>query len=221
MLGPPPPVRRSDSDPNSKSMERFKNGSSHNTWGGTGTDKKELYPAMPSFDEPGGSGSSSPKQRQHSGDRPDRQPSRDLSLMLDSLAPTSVVISPDPTTAKKNVILIGVNASDRVGLLHDVSRGMSKLGLQALHTEASVVGLRSVSIWRCEVGGALRRERRRRFGIDEGDVEEIWAVLHAILQEDTGTEAIKQRGLRVIRTRVVEGSGLVGKTANEAGFRVR
>ena len=41
------------------------------------------------------------------------------------------------------------------------------------------------------------------------------------MKEDTGTEAIKQRGLRVIRTRVVDGSGLVGKTANEARFRVR
>ena len=119
-----------------------------------------------------------------------------------------------------------------------------------------MVGLRSVSIWRCEVGGALRRERRRRFGIDEGDVEEIWSVLNSILSEESGTEAIKQvsaftgclrpspklwyaivsngltppflfsfsvssqRGLRVIRTRVIENSTLIGKTANEAKFRV-
>ena len=134
-------------------------------------------------------------------------------MFLNSLAPATVVVAPDPTTSKKNVILIGINAPDRPGLLHDISKGLSRLSLQALRTEASVVGLRSVSIWRCEVGGALRRERRLRYGVDEGDVEEIWSVLNALLETEGGSEAIKQKGLRVIRTRVPVESSLIGKTA--------
>jgi len=224
---------RSGSDPNENDskLDQFRNHNSNNTWSGTSANDK--YPVITTslFDEPGeggggngrlrmnslgGSGNSTPRRVKSN----ERQNSTGLATLLNSLAPAMVVVSPDPTTSKKNVIFIGVNASDRVGLLHDLSKGMSKLGLQALHTEASVVGLRSVSIWRCEVGGALRKERRRRFGIDEGDVEEIWSVLNSILSEESGTEAIKQRGLRVIRTRVIENSTLIGKTANEAKFRV-
>ncbi|GMI01604.1 hypothetical protein TrVE_jg9815 [Triparma verrucosa] len=222
---------RSGSDPNENDtkLDMFRNHNSNNTWSGTSNSDK--YPSIQSslFDDPsqganggfrsnslGGSGSSTPRRVRSN----ERQNSTGLATLLNSLAPAMVVVAPDPTTSKKNVIFVGVNASDRVGLLHDLSKGMSKLGLQALHTEASVVGLRSVSIWRCEVGGALRRERRRRFGIDEGDVEEIWSVLNSILSEESGTEAIKQRGLRVIRTRVIENSTLIGKTANEAKFRV-
>ena len=140
---------------------------------------------------------------------------------LNSLDPATVVVAPDPTTSKKNVILIGINAPDRTGLLHDISKGLSRLSLQALRTEASVVGLRSISIWRCEVLGALRRERRRKYGVDEGDVEEIWSVLNALLEAEGGSgELMKQKGLRVLRTKVPKGSSLIGKTAEEAKFRV-
>ena len=160
------------------------------------------------------------QRRQTSGDRGQGGGVSGMAL-LNSLAPATVIVAPDPTTSKKNVILIGINAPDRPGLLHDISKGLARLSLQALRTEASVVGLRSVSIWRCEVGGALRRERRVRYGVDEGDVEEIWSVLNALLEtEGGGTEAIKQKGLRVIRTRVPGESSLIGKTAKEAKFRV-
>lgn len=166
--------------------------------------------------------------RTPSGVRTPRQNSFDLAsgsapagmTLLNSLAPATVVVAPDPTTSKKNVILIGINAPDRPGLLHDISKGLNRLSLQALRTEANVVGLRSVSIWRCEVGGALRRERRLRYGVDEGDVEEIWSVLNALLETEGGSEAIKQKGLRVVRTRVPGDSTLIGKTAKEAKFRV-
>ena len=52
----------------------------------------------------------------------ERQNSTGLATLLNSLAPAMVVVAPDPTTSKKNVIFIGVNASDRVGLLHDLSK---------------------------------------------------------------------------------------------------
>jgi len=139
--------------------------------------------------------------------------------LLDSLAPATVVVVPDPSTSKKNVVFIGINSSDRPGLVHDISKGLKRLSLQALSSEASVVGLRSISLWRCEVGGGLRAERRRREGVDETDIQEIWSVLTALLEYSTGADAIKQRGLRVIRASIPAGSGLVGKTADESNFR--
>ena len=94
--------------------------------------------------------------------------------MLNSLAPAAVVVAPDPGTSKRNVVLVGINAPDRPSLLHDISKALKRLSLQCLHSEAAVVGLRSVGVWRCEVGGGLRAERRRREGVDETDLDEIW-----------------------------------------------
>ena len=149
----------------------------------------------------------------------ERQPA--FGEMLNSLAPATIVVTPDPLTSKKNVILIGVNASDRPALLHDLSKGMKKLSLQTLQNEASVVGLRSISVWRCEVGGGLRAERRRREGVDETDIQEIWSVLHALLEMESGSQAIKQRGLRVIRATIPPGSSLIGKSADVSEFKNR
>jgi di/tricarboxylate transporter len=141
--------------------------------------------------------------------------------MLDSLAPATVIVASDPSTSKKNVVFIAINAADRPGLVHDISKGLKRLSLQALNNEASVVGLRSINLWRCEVGGGLRAERRRREGVDETDIQEIWSVLTALLESTTGSEAIKQRGLRVLRASIPTGSGLVGKTAEESDFRTK
>ena len=64
------------------------------------------------------------------------------------------------------LLLIGVNAPDRPGLLLDISKGLLQLSLQLHHTEAAVVGERSVSVWRCE-----------HLEGKETDIEEIQAVL--------------------------------------------
>eukprot|EP00978_Attheya_sp_CCMP212_P041383 scaffold236706_cov48-Attheya_sp.AAC.1 len=105
-------------------------------------------------------------------------------------------------------VVVGVNAQDRPGLLLDISRGLLHLNLQLHSTEAAVVETRSISIWRCEV-------------LDNGvsDVEEIWALLSSLLEDETGMEAIKKRGLKVIRATVTKSSGLVGNTATDVDFR--
>jgi hypothetical protein len=55
-------------------------------------------------------------------------PSRAL---LRSDAPASVVVAPDRSQlARKNVALIGIDAADRPGLIHDISRGLERLSLQ-------------------------------------------------------------------------------------------
>ncbi|KAL7576543.1 hypothetical protein ACA910_018037 [Epithemia clementina (nom. ined.)] len=111
-------------------------------------------------------------------------------------------------TIEKDLVVVGINARDRSGLLLDISKGLLRLNLQIHHTEAAVVVDRSVSIWRCQV-----------IGMDLPDVEEIWSVLNSLLSADAGVEAIKKRGLRVIRAVVIKGSRLIGKTAAEVNFR--
>ncbi len=70
-----------------------------------------------------------------------------------------------------HVVVIGIEALDKPGLLLDVSKCLSGLNLNLLHTEASVVGKRSLSIWRCEL-----------VGTDVPDLEEIWSVLDVSVQ---------------------------------------
>ncbi|KAL7576540.1 hypothetical protein ACA910_018036 [Epithemia clementina (nom. ined.)] len=111
-------------------------------------------------------------------------------------------------TIEKDLVVVGINARDRAGLLLDISKGLLRLDLQLHHTEAAVFIERSVSIWRCQV-----------IGTELPDVEQIWSVLNALLSTDSGVEAIKKRGLRVIRAVVIKGSRLIGKTATEVNFR--
>ena len=65
------------------------------------------------------------------------------------------------------LVLVGINAPDRPGLLLDISKGLLRLKLQLHHTEAAAVGERSVSVWRC-----THLEGK------ETDAEEIRAVLN-------------------------------------------
>ena len=118
-----------------------------------------------------------------------------------------VVVTVD-TQDLEDVVLVGINANDRPGLLLDISRGLHALGLQLHHTEASVVQNRSLSIWRCEV-------------IDnaELDAEEVRAVLCSLLENEGGAGAAKQRGLSVIRAMVTDNSSLLGKTLDDVNFR--
>jgi len=106
------------------------------------------------------------------------------------------------------MVLVGISTQDRPGLLLDISKSLLGLGLQLRHTEAAVLDVRSVSIWRCEV-----------IGSDLPDVEQTWSVLNAMLEIDTGADAIKKRGLRVVRAIVTKTSSLIGKTTAEVNFR--
>lgn len=117
--------------------------------------------------------------------------------------PAKIVVTID-----KDLVVVGINTRDRPGLLLDISKGLLRLDLQLHHTEAAVINERSVSIWRCEV-----------IGTAIPDLEEIWSILSALLSEEEGIEAIKKRGLRVIRAQIVNGSRLEGKTVGEVDFR--
>jgi hypothetical protein len=75
-------------------------------------------------------------------------------------------------TSEHEFVVLGINAPDRPALLLDVSKGLSRLGLNLRHTEASVVKQRSISIWRCEL-----------ISSDLPDLEEIWSVLNVSLTQ--------------------------------------
>lgn len=143
----------------------------------------------------------------------DRDESKDI---IASASPTRFSTVRAPTsdapkvvvTIEHNLVVIGVDSRDRPGLLLDLSKGLLALNLQNHHTEASVVGGRSLSLWRCEP-----------IGVEIADVERIWTVMTALLQANTGILAQKQRGLRVIRSRVTPVSRLLGRTALEVNFR--
>jgi UTP:GlnB (protein PII) uridylyltransferase len=68
---------------------------------------------------------------------------------IESIMPRSDKSAQVVVTTNRGLVLIGVNAPDRPGLLLDISKGLLQLNLQLHHTEAAVVGERSVSVWRC------------------------------------------------------------------------
>jgi len=111
------------------------------------------------------------------------------------------------TPMDENLVVLAIDTQDRSGLLLDISKCLSRLQLELHHTEAAVRDGRSLSIWRCESSNH-----------SDEYLSEIWSVIYALFAKDTGVEAIKQRGLRVIRARVLNGR-LVGTTAAQIDFR--
>ena len=111
-------------------------------------------------------------------------------------------------TSENGFVVVGVDARDRPGLLLDISKGLVQLNLNLRHSEASVVGNRSISIWRCELIEA-----------ELPDLEEIWSVINALLDSLGGNQVVKRRGMRVIRAVVTSMSSLNGRNINEVNFR--
>jgi hypothetical protein len=68
------------------------------------------------------------------------------------------------------VISVGVNACDRNNLLHDISRGLSRLNLKILHSEAAVIRKRSISVWKCT-------PQEEEADNKEPDIGEMYCVL--------------------------------------------
>ncbi|KAL3795556.1 hypothetical protein HJC23_009269 [Cyclotella cryptica] len=122
--------------------------------------------------------------------------------------PAKVVVVFD-TQDLHDMVIIGVNSHDRPGLLLDISRRLHSMGLQLHHTEAAVVSTRSFSVWRCE----LLEEHSNL------DADEIMSSLKELLNNDGGSEAVKRRGLSVVRAVVTESSRLAGKRLEHVDFR--
>lgn len=129
-------------------------------------------------------------------------------LVQDPNAPPKIVAHADTDEKISRFVVVAISTPDRPGLLLDVSKTLIRLGLNFHKTEAMVVDGRSLSLWRCEV-------------LEDGvsDIEEIWSVLNAMLEVDSGVEAIKSRGLRVVRAIIPKTSKLIGTSASETNFR--
>lgn len=111
----------------------------------------------------------------------------------------------DPTG---KLLAVAISTPDRPGLLLDISKTLIRLGLNFHRTEARVFDGRSLSLWYCEV---------MENGVS--DIEEIWSVMNAMLEVESGVEAIKQKGVRVIRAVITKQSTLVNTNASETNFR--
>lgn len=55
--------------------------------------------------------------------------------------------------SSNHLVLIGINASDRPGLLLEISKSLLQLNLQQHRSEAAVFEDRSLSVWRCTYSG--------------------------------------------------------------------
>ena len=151
-------------------------------------------------------------------------------MKLNDNKQAQIVIAADNRSSSR-LVLIGVNARDRPGLLLDISKCLLRLNLQQHRTEAIVLEERSISVWRCTY---MENE--------ETDAEEISAVLsvsaetslqcldyslvndrlyffQVILEDNSGVEVLKKRGLKVLRARVTKNSRLVDQTAVDVQFR--
>ena len=120
---------------------------------------------------------------------------------------TKVVVTKDET---EQVILVGVDAQDRRGVLKDIAHALLEQGLNVKHSEAKVFGSRSVSVWRSEpLGGSTP------------DLEEIWSVVTNLLQTSDEAVAVikKKSGTRVIRATVTKVSSLIGHRPSDIDFQ--
>jgi len=131
-------------------------------------------------------------------------------LIRDVNAPPKIVAHADIDDSSTKLVVVAIDATDRPGLLLDVSKTLIRLGLNFHRTEAVVIDGRSLSLWRCEV---------MENGVS--DIEEIWSVMNAMLEIESGVEAIKSRGLRVIRAVIPNSSTLIGTNASETNFRLK
>jgi predicted amino acid-binding ACT domain protein len=77
-----------------------------------------------------------------------------------------IVVTQD-NRSKSSMVLIGVNARDRPGLLRDISKCLLQLKLQVHRVEAAVHDEQSISVWRCS-----------NIENDELDTEQISAKLN-------------------------------------------
>lgn len=135
---------------------------------------------------------------------------KQASLKVSSInAPPKIVAHADSNyDSAQKLVVVAVDAPDRPGLLLDISKTLIRLGLNFHRTEAMAIEGRSLSLWRCEV---------MKDGVS--DIEEIWSVLSAMLEVNTGIEAVKRKGIRVIRSTIPKGSQLIGSNASEINFR--
>mmetsp|Transcript_84290 Transcript_84290/g.233623 ORF Transcript_84290/g.233623 Transcript_84290/m.233623 type:complete len:1150 (+) Transcript_84290:75-3524(+) len=130
----------------------------------------------------------------------------------DAAEPDQVVVVRDGSEDAGSMFTLGVDAVNRVGLLHDISNGLSRLRVSISRSEAVVIGHRSISIWRCEV------ELSTGVNAFAEKMDEVSTVIRTLLETTTGMHVSNRRGLAVLRGTVNEQSWLVGRIVADIDF---
>ena len=113
-----------------------------------------------------------------------------------------------------DLVIIAIDAPDRSGLLLDISKCLSRLQLELRHTEAKVLSSnsRSLSIWRCQ---AILTASSSETSATDIYMSEIWTVVQTLFETGSGIEAMRRRGIQVMRAKVKDGSRLAGKSLSD------
>jgi K+/H+ antiporter YhaU regulatory subunit KhtT len=123
--------------------------------------------------------------------------------------PAKIILAHD---SSDRAILVGVDCSDRSGLLMDISSALFEQGLKLRHSEAKVIEDRSLSLWRCEVVDSAKSP----------ELESIWTALDSLLGTSSLNGSVmlnKKSGTPIVRAIVPNSSSLIGKKPILVDFR--
>mmetsp|Transcript_84289 Transcript_84289/g.233613 ORF Transcript_84289/g.233613 Transcript_84289/m.233613 type:complete len:1193 (+) Transcript_84289:75-3653(+) len=130
----------------------------------------------------------------------------------DAAEPDQVVVVRDGGEEADGVFTLGVDAVNRVGLLHDISSGLGRLRVSICRSEATVIGHRSISIWRCEMESPAEAASLAE------KMDEVSTVIRTLLETTAGMHVSNRRGLAVLRGTINEQSWLVGRVVADIDF---
>jgi di/tricarboxylate transporter len=125
--------------------------------------------------------------------------------------PVQLLVALDET---EQTVLVGVDCEDHPGLLMHISDGIGQQGYNLKHSEAKVIGDRSLSVWRCEAPHTLTAN-----GTAPPDLDELWSNVYEVLKAADRDLAAKKSGARVVRAYVNKSSSLIGKKPIDVDFR--
>ncbi|KAL7454525.1 hypothetical protein ACHAWC_006139 [Mediolabrus comicus] len=130
--------------------------------------------------------------------------------------PPKIVVAVE-SQSLEDVVIVGINATDRPGLLLSISKGLHSVGLQLHHTEAAVIRNRSISVWRCEFidEDHVAKPKHHR------DPEDIEEGIRRLLEKEVGAGPEKTGGMPVIRVQVTKKSSLIGVCLADVNFQGR
>jgi uncharacterized protein with PhoU and TrkA domain len=128
--------------------------------------------------------------------------------------PPKIVVAVE-SQSLEDVVIVGINATDRPGLLLSISKGLHSVGLQLHHTEAAVIRNRSISVWRCEF---IDEDHVAKPKSDPEDIEE---GIRRLLEKEVGAGPEKTGGMPVIRVQVTKKSSLIGVCLADVNFQGR
>jgi hypothetical protein len=101
----------------------------------------------------------------------------------------------------EQTVLVGVDCEDHPGLLMRTSDGIGQQGYNLKHSEAKVIGDRSLSVWRCEAPHTATAS-----GTTLPDLDELWSNIYAVLKAADMDLVANKSGERVVQAYVTNAS---------------